>query len=89
MSIGAISYNTNSVAFNSLLFAFRYFNAILSLRVSFLFLLVVVLLVEGKGPRCSNGEFDSCDIRVHVALLQEGTYTSSILTASWITAAGG
>jgi hypothetical protein len=77
------------VAFNSLLFTFGYFNAILSLCVSFLFLLVIVLLIEGKGPRCSDGEFDSCAIRIHVILLREGTYTSSILTASWITAAGG
>jgi hypothetical protein len=40
-----------SVAFNLLLFAFRYFNAILSSHVSFLFLflLVFVLLVEGKS----------------------------------------
>jgi hypothetical protein len=76
------------VAFNLLLFAFRYFNAILSLRVSFLFLLVLVLLVEGKGPRCSDGEFDSCAIHAHVTLLQEGTCTGSIPTASCITAAG-
>ena len=77
------------MVFNSLLFAFRYFNTILSLRVSFLFLLVMVLLVEGKGPRCSYSEFDSCTIRAHVTLLQEGTCTSSIPTASWIIAAGG
>jgi hypothetical protein len=44
--------------------------------VSFLFLLVFVLLVEGKGPRCSDGEFDSCAIHAHVTLLREG--------ASWI-----
>ena len=42
--------------FNLLLFAFGYFNAILSSHVSFLFpfLLVFVLLVERKEPRCSN-----------------------------------
>ena len=60
------------MAFNLLLFAFRYFNAILSLRVSFLFLLVVFLLVEGKGPMCSDGEFDSCAIHAYVTLLREG-----------------
>jgi hypothetical protein len=53
--------------------------------VSFLFLLVFVLLVEGKGPRCSDGEFDSCAIHAHVTLLREGACISSISAASWIT----
>jgi len=75
------------VVFNLLLFAFRYFNTILSPRVSFLFLLLFVLLIEGKGPRYSDGEFDSCVIHVHVILLREGACTSSILVASWITIA--
>jgi hypothetical protein len=68
------------VAFNLLLFAFKYFNTILSSRVSFLFLflLVFVLHIEGKGPRCSDGEFDSCAIYSHVTLLCKGAYTSSI-----------
>jgi hypothetical protein len=51
----------------------------LSPRVSFLFLLVFVLLIEGKGPRCFDGEFDSRAIHAHVTLLQEGACTSSIL----------
>jgi hypothetical protein len=70
-----------SVAFNLLLFAFRYFNTILSSHASFLFLflLVFVLLVEGKGPRYFDGEFDSCAIYAHVTLLREGACTSSIL----------
>jgi hypothetical protein len=68
------------VAFNLLLFAFIYFNTILSSLISFLFLflLVFVLLIEGKGPRCSDGEFDSCAIHAHVTLLLEGACTSSI-----------
>ncbi len=77
------------MAFNLLLFTFRYFNTILSPRISFLFLLLFVLFVEGKGPRCSDGEFDSCIIYVHVTLLREGACTSSISVASWITAADG
>jgi hypothetical protein len=62
------------VAFNLLLFTFRYFNVILSSHVSFLFhfLLVFVLLIEGKGSRCSDGEFDSCAIYTHVTFLREG-----------------
>jgi hypothetical protein len=73
-----------SVAFNLLLFAFRYFNAILSPRVSFLLLLpvVFVLPIEGKGPRCFDSEFDSCAIYAHVTLCQEGAGTSSISVAS-------
>ena len=42
----------------------------------FLFLLVFVLLIEGKGPRCSDGEFDSCAIYAHVTLLREGACTA-------------
>jgi hypothetical protein len=74
-----------SVAFNLLLFAFGYFNAILSSHVSFLFLflLVFVLLVEGKGPRCSDGEFDSCAIYTHITLLREGACISSISADDW------
>jgi hypothetical protein len=74
-----------SVAFNLLLFAFIYFNAILSSHISFLFLflLLFVLLVEGKGPRCSDGEFDSCAIHAHVTLLREGVCTSSISADDW------
>ena len=67
-----------SVAFNLLLFAFRYFNAILSTCVSFLFLLVFVQLVERKGPRCSNDEFDSGATHARMTLLQERACTSSI-----------
>ena len=59
--------NFSGIQFTPL--CFGCFNAILSLRVSFLFLLVFVLLVKGKGPRSSDGEFDSyaihacmCDI---------------------------
>jgi hypothetical protein len=68
------------VAFDLLLFAFRYFNAIFSLHVSFLFLflLVLVLLIESKGPRCSDGEFDSYAIYAHVTLLWEGACISFI-----------
>ena len=76
-----------SVAFNLLLFAFRYLNTILSLCVSFLFHLRFVLLVEGKGRRCSDGESDSCAIHAHVTLLREGVSTSFISVASWITLA--
>ena len=74
-----------SVTFNLLLFAFEYFNTILSSRVSFLFpfLLVFVLFVEGKGPRCSDGEFDSCAIHSHVTLLREGACASSISADDW------
>jgi hypothetical protein len=73
------------VAFNLLLFAFKYFNTILSSRVSFLFLflLVFVLHIEGKGPRCSDGEFDSCAIYLHVTLLCKGACTSSISADDW------
>jgi hypothetical protein len=70
------------VAFNLLLFGFGYFNTILSLRVSFLFLLVFLLLKEGKGLSCSDGEFDSCAIYVHMTLLWEGACTSSISAAN-------
>jgi hypothetical protein len=55
--------------------------------VSFLSLLVFVLRIEGKGPRCSDSEFDSCAIHAHVTLRREGACTSSISVASWITAA--
>ena len=71
------------MAFNLLLFALGYFNAIPSSRVSFLVLLVFVLLVEDKGPRCSDGEFDSSAIHAHVTLLREEVCTSSISAASW------
>ena len=87
MSTGAILYNTNfrriSVAFNLLLFAFRHFNTILSPHVSVLFLLVFVQLIEGKGPRCSDSEFDSCAIHAHVTLYREGACTSSISADDW------
>ena len=73
----------NSVAFDLLLFAFGYFNAMLSPRVSFLFLLGFVLLVERKGPRCFDGEFDSFAIHAHVTLLREGACTSSISADDW------
>ena len=68
------------MVFNLLLLLFRYFNTILSLRVSFLFLflLVFVLFVEGEGLRCSDGEVNSCAIHAHVTLLWDGAYTSSI-----------
>jgi hypothetical protein len=74
-----------SVVFNLLVFAFIYFSTILSLHISlvFLFLLVFVLLIEGKGPRCSNSKFDSCAIYAHVILLREGACTSSILVDDW------
>jgi len=74
-----------SVVFNLLLFTFIYFNTILSSYVSFLFLflLVFVLLVEGKGPRCSDGEFDSCAIYAHVTLPREGACISSISADGW------
>ena len=49
----------------------------------FLFLLVFVLLIEGKGPRCSDGEFDSCAIHAYVTLLREGACTSSISADDW------
>jgi hypothetical protein len=79
MSIGAILYNTNFGGIQFTPFAFIYFNAILSSHISFLFLflLVFVLLVEGKGPRCSDGEFDSCAIHTHVTLLREGGYAEA------------
>jgi integral membrane sensor domain MASE1 len=69
-----------SVIFNLLLFAFIYFNTILSSYLSFLFLflLVFVLLIKGKGPRYSDSEFDSCTIHIHVILYREGACTSSI-----------
>jgi hypothetical protein len=69
-----------SVVFNLLVFAFVYFSAILSSHISlvFLFLLVFVLLIEGKGLRYSNSEFDFYAIHAHVILLREGAYTSSI-----------
>jgi hypothetical protein len=75
MSIRAILYNTNfsSIKFTPL--CFRYINAMLSRRVSFLFLLVFVLLVVG-------GEFDSYAIHAHVILLREGARTSFISAAS-------
>jgi hypothetical protein len=38
----------------------------------FLFLLVFVLLVEGKGPRCSDSEFDYCAFHAHMTVLREG-----------------
>ena len=73
------------MAFNLLLLLFGYFNAILSSRVSFLFLFLLgfVLLVEGKGPRCSDGEFDSYAIHAHVTLLREGACISSISADDW------
>jgi hypothetical protein len=59
------------VVFNLLLFTLIYFNTILSSHVSFLFLflLVFVLLIEGKGLRYSDGEFNSYTIYTHVILL--------------------
>ena len=54
--------------------------------VFLLFLPVFVLLIEGKGPRSSDGEFDSCAIHAYVTLLREGACTNSISVASWITA---
>jgi hypothetical protein len=49
MSIEAILYNTNFSSIQFTFLYFGYFNIILSLRISFLFLLVFVLLVVGKG----------------------------------------
>ena len=72
------------MAFNLLLFALDLL--ILTFPTCFFSLsLVLVPLVEGKGPRYSNGEFDSCAIHTHVTLLREGACISSISTASWIT----
>jgi hypothetical protein len=68
------------MAFNLLLFAFRYFKTILSSRVSFLF---IFLVVEGEGPRCFDEEFDSCAIHAHVTLLREVACTSSISVDDW------
>jgi hypothetical protein len=66
------------VVFNSFLFAFRYFNMILSLHVFSFFLLVFVLLIESNRLRYSNGEFDSCAVSTHVISFCEGACTSSI-----------
>jgi hypothetical protein len=68
------------VSFDSVLFVFRCFNAKISLHISFLFLalLVFVLLVEGKEPRISDSDFDSCAIHALVSLLRDGVCTSSI-----------
>jgi hypothetical protein len=59
-STGAISSHINfgGTLFTSL--CFGYLDTILFLRISFLFLLVFVLLVDGKGSMCSDGELDSC-----------------------------
>ena len=58
---------------------------ILTFPMCFLFLLLVfVLLIESKGPWCSDGEFNPCAIHVPVTLLQGGACSSSISAASWI-----
>jgi hypothetical protein len=71
MSTEVILYDTNFSVFNLLLFAFGYFDAILScvfLSLSLSF----VLLLEGKGPRCSDSEFDYCAFHAHMTVLREG-----------------
>ena len=35
------------------------------------------------GPRCFDGEFDSCAVYSHVTLLREGACTSSISADNW------
>jgi hypothetical protein len=49
-----------SAALNFFLFALESLNRIL---YPYFFLLIIILLIKGKGPRCSEGVFDSPKIK--------------------------
>jgi hypothetical protein len=82
MSTGAILYDTNFSGIQFTPLCFGSFNAILSPRISFLFLLVFVLLVEGKGQGAPTASLIPA-IHTHVTLLREGACTSSISADDW------
>lgn len=80
MPIGAISYYTNLCGIQFTPLCFWILNTILSSRVSFLFLF---LIVEGEGPRCFDGEFDFCATYAYMTLLREVACTSPISVDDW------
>ena len=75
--------NFDSTHFTPL--CFRSFHVLLFLCSSFLFFLVFVLFIEGRGQGAPTGS----NIHTDVTLLREGAYTSSISVVSWINAADG